>query len=400
MHHHPDRRRWLQGTATALGAAAVAPRLFAQGSTSGPVKIGYAIARTGPWAAGAQVSQEPNYLLWAEQVNAAGGLSVKGVKRPIELIGYDDRSETETCVRTFEKLMGSDKVDLVLPPWGSGANFAVAPLANRFGYPLLAPTALSRKLIDMRLPFFFSLLQQPDKMMGALVDMLVANNVKTIAIVYMDDLFGLENFAALNNALKKTGIQVVERKSYPLGVKDLAPVLRTLKDLNPDAFIGITYPPDTILASRQAREVGFNPKYFYASVGTAFQLYRNVMAANTEGVIGMGSWNGKTSPEAKAYFDAHTKKFGKEPDRWASGHAWAGLQILQQAVEKVGLDRKALREQIAKNEFKTILGPIRFEGSENASIPGTVSQWQGNDFEVVWPRERATAQLAPKPAWK
>ena len=395
---HTPRRRWIQGAA-ALGAAAMAPRLFAQ--QGAPVRIGYAIARTGPWAAGAQVSQEPNYLLWAEQVNAAGGLAVKGgARRPIELIGYDDRSETETCVRTFEKLMGSDKVDLVLPPWGSGANFAVAPLANRFGYPLLAPTALSRKLIDMRLPYFFSLLQQPDKMMGALVDLLVAQGAKTVAIVYMDDLFGLENFAALNNALKKTQIQVVERKSYPLGVKDLAPVLRGIKDLNPDAFIGITYPPDTILASRQAREVGFNPKFFYASVGTAFQLYKNVMAANTEGVIGMGSWNGKTSPGAKAYFDAHTKKFGKEPDRWASGHAWAGLQILQQAVEKVGLDRKALREQIAKNEFKTILGPIRFEGSENASIPGTVSQWQGGDFEVVWPKDRATAQLMPKTAWK
>lgn len=392
-----NRRRWIQQAATAVGAAAVAPRLFAQGA---PVKIGYAIARTGPWAAGAQVSQEPNYLLWAEQVNAAGGLSVKGAKRPIELVGYDDRSETETCVRTFEKLMGSDKVDLILPPWGSGASFAVAPLANRFGYPMLAPTALSRKLIDMQLPYFFSLLQQPDKMMGALVDMLVANGVKTIVIVYMDDLFGLENFAALNAALKKTSIQVLERKSYPLGVKDLAPVLRTMKDMNPDAFIGITYPPDTILASRQAREVGFNPKYFYTSVGTAFQLYKNVMAANTEGVIGMGSWNAKTSPEAKAYFDAHTKKFGKEPDRWASGHCWAGLEILQQAVAKVGLERKALRDQIAKNEFKTILGPMRFEGSENASIPGTVAQWQGGEFEVVWPKNRATAQLMPKPAWK
>lgn len=392
-----NRRRWIQGTATALGAAAVAPRLWAQGA---PVRIGYAIARTGPWAAGAQVSQEPNYLLWTEQVNAAGGLSVKGAKRPIELIGYDDRSETETCVRTFEKLMGSDKVDLILPPWGSGANFAVAPLANRFGYPLLAPTALSRKLVDMHLPYFFSLLQQPDKMMGALVDMMVANGVKTIAIVYMDDLFGLENFAALNNALKKTSIQVVDRKSYPLGVKDLAPVLRTMKDLNPDAFIGITYPPDTILASRQAREVGFNPKYFYASVGTAFQLYKNVMAGNAEGVIGMGSWNANTSPEARAYFEAHSKKFGKEPDRWASGHAWAGLEILQQAVAKVGLDRKALRDTIAKSEFKTILGPIRFDGSENASIPGTVAQWQNGEFEVVWPKDRATAQLKPKPAWK
>ena len=113
------------------------------------------MSRTGPYAGGAQVTQEPNYLLWAEQVNAAGGLSVKGQKRKVELISYDDRSEIETAVRTYEKLMGRDKVELILPPWGSATNFAIAPLANRYGYPLLAPTALSRKLIDMKLPYFF-----------------------------------------------------------------------------------------------------------------------------------------------------------------------------------------------------------------------------------------------------
>ncbi|ODS96907.1 MAG: branched-chain amino acid ABC transporter substrate-binding protein [Lautropia sp. SCN 69-89] len=386
--------------AIGAGAAALAMPAVTQ-AQSAPVRIGYAIARTGPWAGGAQVSQEPNFLMWAEQQNAAGGLDVKGVRRKIELIGYDDRSEIETCIRTYEKLMGSDKVDLILPPWGSNANFALAPLANRFGYPMLAPTALSRKLIDMRLPYFFSLLQQPDRMMGALVDMLVANNVKSIAILYMDDLFGLENFAALNGALKKTSIQVVERKGYPLGVKDLSPVLRTIKDQNPDAFIGITYPPDTILASKQSKEIGFNPKIFYASVGTAFQLYRNVIGAAAEGVTGMGSWNSKTTPGAKAYFDAHKAKFGgKEPDRWASGHCWAGLEILTQAVAKVGLDRKAIRDYVARNEHKTIVGPIRFEGSENVSTPGTVSQWQKGEFEVVWPRSVATAQLVmSKPAW-
>ncbi|MCD6679855.1 MAG: amino acid ABC transporter substrate-binding protein [Burkholderiaceae bacterium] len=369
---------------------------------TGPVRIGYAIARTGPWAGGAQVSQEPNYLMWAEQQNTAGGMDVKGVRRRVELIGLDDRSEIETCIRSYEKLMGSDKVDLILPPWGSNANFALAPLANRFGYPMLAPTALSRKLVDMQLPYFFATLQQPDRMMGALVDMLVANDVKTIAILYMDDLFGLENFAALNAALKKTKIQVVERKGYPLGVKDLSQVLRTIKDQNPDAFIGITYPPDTILASKQAKEIGFNPKLFYASVGTAFQLYRNVVGASADGVTGMGSWNAKTSPAAKAYFEAHTAKFGgKEPDRWASGHCWAGLEIMAQAVAKVGLDRKAMRDYVARNEHPTIIGPIRFEGSENVATPGSVGQWQNGEFEVVWPREIATASLVtPKPAWK
>jgi branched-chain amino acid transport system substrate-binding protein len=392
----PARRR----AAGALAAGLAFPALL---RAAEPVKIGYAIARTGPWAGGGQVSQEPNYLLWAEQVNAAGGLDVKGTKRPIELISSDDRSDMETCVRTYEKLMGSDKVDLVLPPWGSNANFAVAPLANRFGYPFVAPTALSRKLVEMKLPYFFLMLQQPAPMTQALVEMLKANGARSAAVIYVDDLFGLENYSALKVALQGSGINLVEEKSYPLGVKDLSPVLRSIKDKGPDAFIGFTYPPDTILASKQAKEIGFNPKFFYASVGTAFQLYKNVMTpAGAEGVLGMGSWNAKTSPAAKAYFDAHTKKFaGKEPDRWASGACWAALEIIQAGVARVGLDRKALRDYIAKTEHKTIIGPIRFQGSENVATPGSVSQWQNGEFEVVWPKSIATAALNPsKPAWK
>ncbi|TMH35960.1 MAG: branched-chain amino acid ABC transporter substrate-binding protein, partial [Betaproteobacteria bacterium] len=332
----------------------------------------------------------------------AGGLSVKGSKRPIELVSFDDRSEVETCVRTYEKLMGSDKVDLVLAPWGSNANFAVAPLANRFGYPFLAPTALSKKLIEMKLPYFFLMLQQPAPMTGALVDMLKANGAKTLAVIYVDDLFGLENYSALKVALQGSGLSLVEEKSYPGGIKDLSPVLRSIKDKNPDAFVGFTYPPDTILASKQAKEVGFNPRFFYASVGTAFQLYKNVMTpAGAEGVLGMGSWNAKTSPGAKAYFDAHTKKFGgKEPDRWASGHCWAALEILTAAVAKHGLDRKAIRDYVANTEHSTIVGKIKFSGSENISTPGTVAQWQKGEFEVVWPKNVATAPLiANKPAW-
>ena len=393
-----NRRTVVQG----LAATAASTALPTLAQTAAPVRVGYAMARTGPWSVGAQTSQEPNYLLWAEQVNAAGGLDVKGTKRPIELISSDDQSNIETCVRTYEKLMGSDKVDLILPPWGSNANFAVAPLANRFQYPFLAPTALSRRLVEMKLPYFFLLLQQPKPMMDALVDMLKANGAKTAAVIYVDDLFGLENYAALKVALAGSGVSIVEDKSYPLGVKDLSPVLRGFKDKNPDAFIGLTYPPDTILASRQSKEIGFNPKFFYASVGTAFQLYRNVMQASAEGVLGMGSWNGKTSPAAKAYFDAHVKKFGaaKEPDRWASGATWAGLEILTAAVAKVGLDKKAMRDYVAATTHKTILGDIKFNGSENVGVPGTVSQWQKGEFEVVWPKARATAPLnASKPAW-
>ena len=398
--HQPSKRQWIKGAAATVGTLAVAPHLWAQGSSSS-VRIGYAIARTGPWAAGAQVSQEPNYLLWAEQVNAAGGLSVKGTKRPIELIGYDDRSETETCVRNYEKLMGSDKVDLILPPWGTGNNFAVMPLAQKHGYPMLSPTATGRKLLGMKNPYFFALLQQPDVMMNALAEFMKARGVKTAAVIHVDELFGLEQMGALELALKEKGIQIIEKKSYPIGVKDLQPVLSDIKAKNPDAFVSLSYPPDTFLVTGQARALGFNPKLFYAAVGAAFPVYRDKMGPAAEGVMGLGTWNPKSSPQAKAYFDAHVARWKKEPDRWASAHAWAGLQILEQAVAKAGLDRKALRDAIANGEFNTIIGKMKFRNGENISTPGVVSQWQSGEFEVVWPPQNATSPAYfPKQPWK
>ncbi|MDH4189028.1 MAG: amino acid ABC transporter substrate-binding protein [Betaproteobacteria bacterium] len=382
----------------ALAVASIAPSI----AQDGPVRIGYAISRTGPFAPGAQMTQEPAFILWAEQVNAAGGLNVKGKKRKIELIGIDDRSEVETMVRTVEKLMTTDKVDLILPPWGTGMNFAVMPLLAKHGYPVLAPTATGRKLIEMKNPYFFPLLQQPDRIMRALADMLAAQGVKTVAAIYVDELFGLENIGALEDALKAKGIKLVEKKSHPLDVKDLSPVINDIKSKNPDAFIGLTYPPDTFLVTGQSKQLGFNPKIFYTAVGSAFPIYRDKMgAATVEGVMGIGSWNAKVSAESKTYFDAYVKRFQKEPDRWGSPHAWAGMQILQHAIEKVGLDRKAIRDYIANTEHNTMIGKIRFQNGENVTTPGMVLQWQKGEFEVVWPKDRATAKpVYPKAAWK
>ena len=89
--HAAILRRGRRTAVQALGAATAALALPARAQKK-PVRVGYALARTGPWTGGDQVIQEPNYLLWAEQQNAAGGLDVKGERRPIELGSFDDRS--------------------------------------------------------------------------------------------------------------------------------------------------------------------------------------------------------------------------------------------------------------------------------------------------------------------
>ena len=54
---------------------------------------------------------------------------------------------------------------------------------------------------------------------------------------------------------------------------------------------------------------------------------------------------------------------------------------------------------MAGNEHQTAIGKVRFVGSENVGMPGTVGQWQKGEFEVVWPKSNATSTLVPKPAW-
>ena len=66
------RRRALSAGALAISALVPALLLAPSLSTAQdkPIRIGYAISRTGIFAAAAQSAQEPYYVLWAEKVNA------------------------------------------------------------------------------------------------------------------------------------------------------------------------------------------------------------------------------------------------------------------------------------------------------------------------------------------
>ncbi len=397
------RREFLRvGAAGASAVAILRGRAHAQGK---PVRVGYTHSATGPYSIGSGITQSPNWALWADQANAKGGLAVKGEgRRPIEFVATDDRSEIETAVRLYEKLCTDDKVDLLLPPWGTAMNFAVAPVANKYGYPMIGPTVSSMKLKELSFPYFYAILQQPDAMMAAFAALLrelkAQRKISKVGLIYVNDLFGIEMFNAAFRPLAAAGIEAVETRNYPLGVKDLSPVIKALKAAGVDAFVGLTYPPDNILVTTQAKENDFNPPVFITAVGTAFPFYRDRFKG-AEGVMGIAGWNPKVKhPGARDYYDAHVKKHQKEPDRWASAYAWASVQILERCVAEVGLDRKRIKEMLDATEFSTVVGPVKFVRGINATSPAMVGQWQKGEFELVWPKDHATGvAIVPKPAW-
>src|SRR5262249_28003778 len=190
-----------------LGRLALAAAIGVIGTTAfaaeapKSVRIGYAVSLSGVNAQGAATTTLPGYKLWVDDVNKKGGLLIKEFNKriPIEVTQYDDTSSAETAVRLVERLMTQDKVDLVLPPWSTGFNFATAPIFARNGYPQLAVTANSNDAPAMvkQFPTLFFFLNEPRNFGAALGDVL--SKLKSegkinnkIAMLSVGDQFGAE----------------------------------------------------------------------------------------------------------------------------------------------------------------------------------------------------------------
>jgi branched-chain amino acid transport system substrate-binding protein len=109
--------RRLVALCASLTVLAAAPALAAD-----PIRIGLSLSLTGPTApAGRQVLA--GLEIWRDDVNAQGGL----IGRPIELVYYDDQANPANAPGIYAKLMGVDKVDLLIGPYSTNVIAAAMP---------------------------------------------------------------------------------------------------------------------------------------------------------------------------------------------------------------------------------------------------------------------------------
>ncbi|NQV98318.1 MAG: amino acid ABC transporter substrate-binding protein, partial [Rhodospirillales bacterium] len=349
---------------TALLGAAFMAQAEAQERTS--VKIGYAVSKTGPNSAGAGITTIPNYNLWVADVNKAGGLKLPdGSRLPIEVVEYDDRSSSEEVVRAVERLASQDKVDFILPPWGTGFNLAIAPLMDRFGYPQLAVTAVTDKAPDFakRWKKSFWFLGGGSDYAQALAKVLAESSGKglinnKVAALSVADGFGIDLISSARPAFKAAGLDLVFDKTYPLGTSDFSSLINEAKASGADSFVAFSYPPGTFTITKQAQTVSYNPKVLYLGVGVGFPVFTKIAGENVDGIMSLGGVD-HASAEIAGYFSRHQETTGQPADFWASSITYASLQTLEQAIGRVGLDRDAVAREIASGEFDTVVGKIK-----------------------------------------
>lgn len=381
------RRTILTGAAAAAFAAST---LFgAAASAQDVIKFGSIAPKTGPLAGGAVVTQWPNVELWVKQVNARGGLNVGDKKMMIELTEYDDKTNPGEHIKLAQRLAEQDKVDFVVAPYGTGFNIATAPIYGRYGYPMIAVSAITDKMDELttRYPNLFFTLGTTTAFVKGVLDILIEQRDagaigNQVAMVNVADAFGIELADRARDMFTEAGFELVYDKSYPLGTPDLSPVMKGAKASGAKAFVAWSYPPDSFGLAEQAIIEDLDVAVYYSAVATSFPAFKGAYGNKINNVLGAGGTN-VDDPKVAEYRKAHLDITGKTADYWASANTYASLQILEQAIEgSASIDRNVVTQYIKDNSFDTVMGMLKFENNVSHTY-WSVGQWQDGVFRGV-----------------
>lgn len=154
------------------------------GTAADEVVFGGAISQTGRFAepAGRQVNA---IKMWVDDVNSRGGLLGRKVK--LELL--DDKSDTQTAVKLYEKLITEDKVNVLLAPYSSAITEAVANVNERYKMPFVAYGAASTPIWEKGRKYIFSIVAVAEDYQKGALYLAKQIGVEKIAIIGEDSLF-------------------------------------------------------------------------------------------------------------------------------------------------------------------------------------------------------------------
>ena len=223
-------RRSVLGASGALAAAGLLP-----GKALGAnpvVRIGFLAPLTGPVAAWGKPGLD-GCQIWADSVNAAGGIDIGGVAHDVEFIGYDNEYDPSKARAGATKLIHEDGVSFIMM-LGGDTWPGVQPVAERTGmlFSTLLPSDLTPDTTTLLAP---AEVHPIYNVTG--VDWLARNRpeLKNYVICAQDDALGIPSVATYLAAFEAAGIDpLADPVLFSLDTTDFAPVVTRMLALKPD----------------------------------------------------------------------------------------------------------------------------------------------------------------------
>jgi branched-chain amino acid transport system substrate-binding protein len=373
-----------------------------------PITIGVSVSLTGDFAADGP-ALEKGYDLWAEDVNKKGGL--QGHK--VTMKYADDASSTQQVVTNYQRLISSDKVDLVFGPYSSLLTIPASAVVDRLGYAFPEPAGGGPKVFAAGHKNLFFV--QP----AAIEDNLVSytnwllalpadQRPKTAAYATEDDPFTQPQVDKARSLLEAAGVTTVSYKVYPSEPIDWTPLGLTVVSSKADAVILGTQVPDAIAFVKTFIAQHYNPKTLIETAGPdQGAQYSDKLGANTEGIMVPAGWTSGSQAYGNPTFVAEyiSKYGGTAADISAdSAEAYSVGQVVDQAATKASsIDNQKLIDTLHTGTYQTVQGPMGFDavGKPTGGVGVFVEQWQNGTAVFVYPPDVAAAQPEyPKHDWQ
>jgi len=192
--------------------------------------------------------------------------------------------------------------------------------------------------------------------------------------------------------------------------------VRAIQAANPDIVAICSYPLDSVGMVRAVNELNYKPKMIGgAMVGLQATVFKNQLGPLLNGWVNYETW----VPAKNMMFEGTDEFFKKYQSRaqaagvdplgyYLGGWGHAYISVLGDAIKATNsLDDNKLAEHIAKTEFKTIHGNIKFGAGGEWAKSGMLQvqyhgikqgagleTWRGMDYQtVLTPNEYKTGTV-------
>jgi branched-chain amino acid transport system substrate-binding protein len=392
MKRRKGMRSLLLGIVIALaGLGLVMPQTAAVAQDT--IKVGSVIALTGRMAAGGK-DVKAGYELAVKDINDAGGIMVQelGRKLPLELLVVDDESDPVKTTTRLDKLNSVDKVAAYLGGFSSDLNVVGMAAAEKNKVPWIGVTIAVEAPFNAGYKWVFAPFSMSHDQVKAFFDLLDSipadQRPRKIGHLELNVDWGNECAKYVRDMAKQRGYKIVVDQKYAPPTNDFSSAILALQSAGAEALFSVPTPPQSIVMVKQMKELNYAPKVTCFIRGPDLTTYWQAMGKDANYIISDGNWDESMPyPGNKRLVEEYK---AKNPDAKSIGlpvgPAYAAVQILANAIERAGsLDRRKIRDAIAKTDMVTVRGPIKFRANGTAVIHYGLRQWQNGKNVLIWP---------------
>ena len=333
-----------------LGAALIASAQMA----AAEVKVGMITTLSGG-GAGLGIDVRDGFMLAVKQSG----------RDDIEVVIEDDQQKPDIAVQLADKMIQSEKIDVLTGIIWSNLAMAVVPSATAQGKIYLSPNAGPSPLAGKGChPNYFNVAWQNDSLHnggGAYANIAGYKNTFLLAPNYPAGTDALNGFKALYEG------EVAAELYTELGQTDYAAEIAQIRASGADSVYFFLPGGMGISFLKQYSESGVD----IPVVGPAFSFDQGILQAVGEAALGVkntSQWNKDLDNEAnKAFVESFQAEYGRLPSLYAS-QGFDTANLLISAIGKADIsDLDAFRAALKEADFASVRGDFKF-GSNNHPI--------------------------------